>query len=308
MIYLICVAIASVFWFLDALSKNYTTTITYPVRFDIPKDKVLVNPPPRYIKLNVNAYGFTLLRHKLRISFSPIVLDTKVFMNSSLKNNSGATHIRVATNRYIELFQSKFRSDVKVMGIEPDTLYFNFDQIVREKIPVTAELTFDFEKQFMQIAPVQLTPDSVWVKAPRSVLDTLKCIAIPPMHFKSVNKTITEEVSLPEQGNITIEAPQVVLTVPVEQYTEDRCEVPVEIINLPDSLSVKTFPSKVVISYLVALNQFQKVNTDNFLSVVDYNELNPGTQKVAVKIEKSPDNIISFKYQPHELEYLIEKN
>ena len=73
---LVCLLIATVLWFLNALSKDYSTTITYPVKYvDAPKNQFLANEPPSKLDLKVNAHGFTLLRHKLSLSFSPIVLN-----------------------------------------------------------------------------------------------------------------------------------------------------------------------------------------------------------------------------------------
>ena len=46
--YGICVIIATVLWFLNALNKEYTTEITYPIKYtDIHKKKLFINKPPK---------------------------------------------------------------------------------------------------------------------------------------------------------------------------------------------------------------------------------------------------------------------
>jgi hypothetical protein len=75
-IFIICLILATILWFLNALSKNYTTQIAYPVRYiELPKNKFIINEPPSNLQLRVNAHGFTLLRYKLHMAFYPVELN-----------------------------------------------------------------------------------------------------------------------------------------------------------------------------------------------------------------------------------------
>lgn len=56
--YGICVIIATVLWFLNALNKEYTTEITYPIKYtELPKGKLLVSEPPKEMTLAIKAHG-----------------------------------------------------------------------------------------------------------------------------------------------------------------------------------------------------------------------------------------------------------
>ena len=75
-VFLVCLLIATALWFLNALSKDYSTTISYPVKFvNPPSNQFVSNKLPQKFELQVEAHGFTLLRHKLSLSFSPIVIN-----------------------------------------------------------------------------------------------------------------------------------------------------------------------------------------------------------------------------------------
>ena len=74
--YGVCVIIATVLWFLNALNKEYTTEITYPIKYtDFPKGKLFVSEPPKEMTLAIKAHGFALLRYSISTSFLPIVLN-----------------------------------------------------------------------------------------------------------------------------------------------------------------------------------------------------------------------------------------
>ena len=52
----------------------------------------------------------------------------------------------------------------------------------------------------------------------------------------------------------TVSAKKVILTIPVEQFTEAEIKVPVKILNCPDSISIKIFPDVVTVKGLVAIS------------------------------------------------------
>ena len=65
LIYLFFLVVAICFWYLNALSKDYTTVVNYAVKFtDFPKGKVLVSDMPDKIGLKVKGFGLTFLNIK----------------------------------------------------------------------------------------------------------------------------------------------------------------------------------------------------------------------------------------------------
>lgn len=87
--YGICVIIATVLWFLNALNKEYTTEITYPIKYtDFPKGKLLVSEPPKEMTLAIKAHGFALLRYSISTSFLPIVLNVNSLLDKKTSWNT----------------------------------------------------------------------------------------------------------------------------------------------------------------------------------------------------------------------------
>ena len=88
-IFLICLIISTVLWFLNALGKNYNAIISYPVKFiNPPENRFLSGKPPLALQLSVEGKGFLLLQHKL-LTFSPIKLD----ISEMIKNSTPVTGI-----------------------------------------------------------------------------------------------------------------------------------------------------------------------------------------------------------------------
>ena len=73
--YLICVVIASILWFLNTLSKDYLTEITYPVKYtNFPAGKYPVAELPTQIQLTVKAKGFAYWDIASALLFCPLLL------------------------------------------------------------------------------------------------------------------------------------------------------------------------------------------------------------------------------------------
>ncbi len=93
--YGVCVIIATVLWFLNALNKEYTTEITYPIKYtELPKGKLLVSEPPKEMTLAIKAHGFALLRYSISTSFLPIVLNVKLVTGQKRPVGIHGKHVR----------------------------------------------------------------------------------------------------------------------------------------------------------------------------------------------------------------------
>lgn len=305
-IYLTCVGIATLFWFLNALSKNYTVDMDFSVRYtNMPENRVLSNNPPEKFTLQVQAYGFTLLRHKLNVSFSPLYFNVNDFTRKIMESGK-QTNYKILTNQYLDEIAEQLSSDMKVLGINPDTLYFSFDQIVRHNVKVFPNIKLDLKQQFQQSGPIRTIPDSVIVSGPRSIMDTLRYIPTRPQSFKTVSETIQRNVSLEEIEGVQINTKRVVLNIPIEEYTESQLVIPVAIENKPDSVNVKLFPNRVKVTFQVGLSRYAEILPRDFYLIVHWDEIQNGKNRLKIDSRKIPPFIKSMRILPEEVEFLIE--
>ncbi|MDX9883685.1 MAG: YbbR-like domain-containing protein [Prolixibacteraceae bacterium] len=306
-IYLICVGIATVFWLLNMLGKEYTADIELPVRYtNLPANKVLINDLPQKFTLHANAFGFTLLRHKLSLSFSPLIFSVNDFTRSIMETGKKPEYI-ILTESYLNDISAQLSSDVKVLDISPDTLRFNFDQIIQKKVKVYPHVQVEPKQQYQLSGSIRTNPDSVLVSGPRSLLDTLKQIFTRYQYFKSVSEDIREDVPLVGIANLEIREKQVKLQIPVEEFTESQMLIPLSVENKPDSINLKIFPNKVKVSFLVGLSRYSEILPSDFELVVSWDEAARSRSMLKVEIRSVPPFVKSVKIAPEEVEYLIEK-
>lgn len=306
-IYLICVGIATIFWFLNALNKEYSVDLTFPVKYtNFPDNKILANTPPDHLTLKVNSYGFTILRHKLSMAFSPLVFNVDEFTNNQMENSDNE-RFTYNTRLFIAQFSDQVSNELRITEIQPDTISFQFDRIVTKKIKVEPNITYELKKQYYLNNTIKTTPDSVEVSGPESVLDTLKSIKTKFQHYRELDQSTQRNVQLEEYDNLTISPKRVVLNIPVEEFTEKQLYVPITVSNLPDSIHVTLFPNQARISFLAGLSQFSEIVPGDFELNVSYTDIQEKKELLQLQLKKQPPHILSVSVQPESVEYLIEK-
>jgi len=307
MVFLICLAIATVFWFLNALNKEYTVDLSFPVKYtNLPKNKILANSPPDHFTLKVNSYGFTILRHKLNMAFSPLVFNVNDFTGGRMESSENSK-FRIGTRQFISRLSGQVSNELRIIEIQPDSLYFEFDRLVQRKMKVKPNVTYTLKQQYYLNGNIATEPDSVLVSGAESVLDTMAYVSTQTQHYKQLEKNIQRNVPLENYKNVTLDPKRVILKIPMEEYTEKNLVVPVYVSDAPEGISIKLFPDKVKLSFLVGLSHFSDISENDFLLTVRYSDIAEKKEMLSINLDTKPQNILSVSIAPEQVEYLIEK-
>jgi hypothetical protein len=307
-IFLIFLLISTLFWLLNQLSKDTTAQVRYPVHFyNSGEQRIIVNDPPVYLLLKVKGQGYKLIRYKMRPWRSPLEIDLRLFPLRPEK--AGEAHHFYLLSSYMKGYVNDHLGENMVLEhIFPDTLRFVFDSLVKRRVPVRAAVVIEPARQYILKDTPRLVPDTVAVSGPAMILDTLHEIYTERREFKGVESSFGEDLSLIAPPHTTLSTGKVVLQVDVEQYTEAVYEIPLLKKNVPDTLSLRLFPSSVKVYFKVGLSRYKKLLPELFTAAVDYRDLQKEkTDKLPIHLEKYPLGIEAIRLEPERVEYLIER-
>jgi len=304
MVFSFFLLLSVIIWFLNALSKNYNTEINYPVSYSkLPQGKVLIDEPPDHLVLRVNAHGYALLRYKLVNRPVPVNFKVSAFAMNNLEGDP--TRFYILTRYAREQVSNQLPQEFELLDILPDSLIFHFARNVRVKLPVSPNIAYTVDKQFTTINSVMLTPDSIWVTGPDVMLDTMKAINTQKLNLGILSKSFEGKLILESPKYINAERDNVSCLIELEKFTEAVVDVPIDVINLPDSISIQMFPPKVRVSATVGLSKYDRVLPQSFRAEVDYRDIAEGHSRLNVKITRSPDFLMSSDFNPKAVEYLL---
>lgn len=297
-----------IFWFLNALSKDISGKVKYPVRYiNFPEDLALVNELPDRIEIELDGPGYSIVKTKLKGNKTPLIVDVA---NSGLSfhGDKGQQRSYIMSFRLRETFRQQLRADYDIVGVEPDTIAFLFDRTIRKMVPVRPDIEINTQRQFMVNGSVSCKPDSVEISGPESLVDTITYVTTKQHTFNQLNEKLSKSLNVELIRKVSISHKKVDISIPVEQFTEAIIRIPVTILNNPDTANVKLFPAFVIIQFNVAISDYNKIQDANIKAVVDMEGLDVrSTNKLDVEIIDLPLFASSLKYNPSQLEYIIER-
>lgn len=151
-------------------------------------------------------------------------------------------------------------------------------------------------------------PDSVLAYAPEGVLDTITAAYTQPVKQENVSDTLRQQVSLLARRGVKFVPASIEMILPVDIYTEKTVEVPLHGVNFPADKVLRAFPSKVQVTFQVGLSRFREITADDFHINVSYEELlRLRSDKYTVKLRNIPDGVKQVRFNPEQVDFLIEQ-
>lgn len=302
--FLICLGLSLSIWFIIKMSKEYYSDIQYPIQYtSFPQDQTITNVQDSTIYLKIQSKGFNL--------FNSIYFKKKKAFKLNLRN------IEIHANRYttghylladeiIIQIRNQFKNPENIVSISPDTIFFQLEQIASKEMPIQVNLSINTKKQFEIYSEIKYVNDTIIITGPPSVIDTIQRLQTEVINLQDIAQNTTLKIAIlkPKKGLIHLSVDSVSVTIPVEEFTESVLTIPISLIN-QKQLQLRLFPNEVKVTYLVALKDFQTVNTEMFVAQINFNPNRLRTQKVDLK--KFPSFVRISRIEPEIVEYLIFK-
>jgi hypothetical protein len=290
-------------WLLNALSEDYTSEIEYPLVYtDFPEGKVFVGELPEHLDLRINAIGYAILRYKLFRKPVPISFKVSAFNLNRPGQDSSRAYI---LTRYLNpQIARQLPSELQLLEVKPDTLHFQFASRISRMVRIRPDFRFEVDNQFTLVDGVVLEPDSVEVTGPDIILDTLQAVYTVVSELGHLTRNYSDKVRLRRIKDLEYSLSRVNSTIELERFTEVQLSVPVEVINLPDTIAMQTFPSRVKLTCNVGLSKYDRMDGTQFRAVVDYSDIDERTTVLDVTMQNVPVYLISYDYYPKSVEFL----
>ncbi len=304
--FLFCVLVSAFFWLMMTLSKEYTTELNFPVNYiNLPSDKVVANHLSETIDIEIKATGFNLLLNKLKQKKETVLIDVKYSKPLPTKN-----HYFLLSNSRIDRITKQFSNDIKIIKIYPDTLFLNFNKKITKRVPVRANFKIDLAKQCQQSDSIRLNPAFINISGAAEVINKINYVETEPVILKNSSDSLSLKLNILKTPALKLVdlSPSIVLaTINITKYTEANIELPIEVVNLPRGYDLKLFPDKVLVKYNVAFQNYEKIDALQFRAMVDFNKIEPGSNKLKIQLLKYPSEIRTIKLFPEKVEYIIRK-
>ena len=296
--------ISIIIWLLNALSKEYTTVLKYPIAYSkFPSEKVLVSDVPDHLGLQVTAHGYPLLSYKF--SKRPIPLDFPVSAFAMNRMPGDTTKFYILTRYARERLERQLSSELQLLEITPDTLMFQFANEVSRRVPIEPNLNFEIEKGFTMIDGVEISPESIMVTGPDIYMDTLGALITERRLLGKLDKNFKGTLKIANYPKLNHQKAAVNCAISIEKLTEVQVRVPVQVVGLPDSLRMQTFPQRISVTGMIGLSKYERIVPEAFRMEVNYDDVLQNKSRLEVQMKIKPEELTSADFYPKSVEYLL---
>lgn len=297
--------IASVLiWMLITLSKEYTATLRFPLKYsDFPQDKLLQKEPLSEIDVIVKSSGFNILKSRLS--------DKNLVFNAKSLNKKSSSQYYFLTRNQFKSVQKQLQSGVQLQEISLDTIFLDLGSLISKKVPLKPNLEINYHIGYDILESVSMDPDSILISGPKGQIENIKIINLELLKLEDVKSDFSKNVKviLPENtGNIKLNSKFTKISGEVEKFTEGTFKISFKVLNLPKDINLTTLNKTIEVVFVVALSNFDKVNKDFFEVVCDYNIAKENKLNYLIpKVTVNSRLIKSFKVIPNKIDFLIQK-
>lgn len=161
----LCFLAATVFWFFNALNKEYSTNVLFPLHFEFNNEKfVQAKALPEEVNINVKGNGWDLLRSG-RYGLKRPSLVIPLERPGEVKKIVCSTLPPLLASQLGRLQINYLVTDTLFLEIEPKDFH-KFKAIINEK-------SISYREGYGRISPIVILPDSVQLVGPKSLLHDL---------------------------------------------------------------------------------------------------------------------------------------
>jgi len=298
-IYVIITAVifSALFWVSISLSNNYITTIELPVRITgFPEGYASPTKLPEKIDIKIRGQGWKLM-------------GLNMSADAEYRITSGRDKGRRFVNLYNYVLENQWlTSGVDVISIYPDTLSYIVERIGEKNVKVVPDMDLEFRKGYGLAEKTTVSPDSVTIYAPVSLLNEITSVATEKIEMTGLDSKINSQVMLKEIKGIAFKNNFVFVNLDVQKIIEKSFEnIPVEIRDIPGDRNVLLLPGKITVGLKGGINVVAKVKPEDLYTYVNYRDVVLDTLgSISPKINV-PDNIKLVFTKPERLRYVIKK-
>jgi hypothetical protein len=287
---LVSMGLAFVFWLLHALGQEHTDTVR--VRLDWgtpPADRVVVNRLPDEARLTLRSSGWNLLSARFRRQ--TLRLDLARFGDRNL----------LLTDRNHDLFARELSNAWTLLDVEPDTIRIDVDRAVQRRVPLRLATAWRYAPGFGPSGPPVLEPESVLVRGPARLVDTLRGWTLRPPAGEALDADRSGTVALAAPGDWQLDAEpeEARYRVRVEPYTEGQLRVPV---SAPQSGHWRLVPAAVDVRFQAPLSRYDAIRAEDFAFGTALAD--SGRTLVEVVPLRRPEGIRALRWEPRRVERL----
>ena len=300
--FLFFLTLSTAFWCFEAFKEVSTVEISVPLRLtNVPENVVVTTELPKEVRISLRDKNSSLFFYRYFQTMAPVEIDFSHYANPSC-------HVRLPKEDVRRGLKSNFETSTELLGLRPDTLEYFYSYGTSKTVETRLQGKLAPADGYY-IVRQELHPALATVYATERQLDTISAALTLPYYQTDLTKSLSTLIYLQDVKGAKFLPDTVRLSVEVDRLIEKTLALPVQPLNFPEDVRLRTFPMKVNVTFQVGMKEFRNVTEADFKLVLDANDLTDATANTcAVRIVEQPAAAFRLRLSQSEVEFLIEKS
>ena len=300
--FLFFLTLSTAFWCFEAFKEVSTVEISVPLRLkNVPENVVVTTELPKEVRISLRDKNSSLFFYRYFQTMAPVEIDFSHYANPSC-------HVRLPKEDVRRGLKNNFETSTELLGLRPDTLEYFYSYGTSKTVETRLQGKLAPADGYY-IVRQELHPALATVYATERQLDTISAALTLPYYQTDLTKSLSTLIYLQDVKGAKFLPDTVRLSVEVDRLIEKTLALPVQPLNFPEEVRLRTFPMKVNVTFQVGMKEFRNVTEADFKLVLDANDLTDATANTcAVRIVEQPAAAFRLRLSQSEVEFLIEKS
>ncbi len=291
--------IALFLWFYVATNNEFDYILNLPVRVvNKPSGWVFASPIPSHVRVKFRGRGKEILG--LIIKRKNIELN----LNNTKKN----TTFQITKEMIKDLPPGSGLVPLKI--IEPEYITVRLDTSIERKVPVRADIELSVMDGYIQVGPVYLDPDSIYITGPMLQVNKINEIKTKKKVLRNLVKEIRGRVSIikPPYQAVHYSYNTINFRADVQRIGEKVVSnIPIRVINIPGKVkNIKVIPSTLRLTLYGGVNVLKDIRAEDIEAVIDYKSKRYQEKRFKAAINL-PEDIFFKNVNPQFFRVIIER-
>lgn len=299
--FLFFLTLSTAFWIFEAFKETNTVELTVPLELtNVPDNVVVTTELPHDVTVQLRDRNSSLFYYRYFKQLQPVKVDFAHYTNPS-------GHVKVPQEDVKRSVIQQFETSTELVALRPDTLEFYYNYGTKKTVNTRLQGKLSAAEGYY-IVSQRLHPETATVYATDRQLDTITTVRTTPFYAADLKENLMTTLGVQRVKGAKFLPDTLRLEVEVDRLVEKTLALPIQAINFPDDVGLRTFPMKVNVTFQVGMKEFRNVTEKDFTLVLDANDLtHPGVNTCPLRLESSPKNVFRSRLSQSEVEFLIEK-
>ncbi len=297
---LLSILTATLFWFFNALNKDYTARINYPVEYEYNRDSLIaVNDLPDELPVNVTGGGWQLFKKTISLNVHPV----------QVKLDNPAQTSYLTGSSLLPIFSEQLNG-LNVNYVAIDTVYLQIDKIFKRILQVKVDSSaINLKENYAIVSNVIVQPDSIEFIGPSGMVKKFSDPFIIKLTEKNIDSNYDEELSMDLFTSSLIKKnPEIIhVMFNVDEYLEQTSTIKIETVNFPYDSSIYLNEDEVTASYRIERGKRKNLNQFDLMVIADRNNINAEDSTITLEVINTPRYIKDLTLEQQKVKVIYGK-